>query len=98
MFLFLSKLLPLFVYPLGLSCLLLILALLWLKRRPRRAAGAIALALAILLLSSNGWVSAYLTRSLEWRHLPPVEIPEAQAIVVLGGGFCQRTPLVLGWR
>ena len=87
MFLFLSKLLPLFVYPLGLSCLLLMLALVWLRRRPRRASGSIALALIILLLSSNGWVAAYLTRSLEWRHLPTAELPQAQAIVVLGGGI-----------
>ena len=86
MFLFLSKLLPLFVYPLGLSCLLLILALVWLWRRPCWTFGAIALALIILLLSSNGWVAAYLTRSLEWRSLPPAELPQAQAIVVLGGG------------
>lgn len=86
MFLFLSKLLPLFVYPLGLSCLLLILALVWLWRHPDRATGAITLALIILLLSSNGWVATYLTRSLEWRNLPPAELPQAEAIVVLGGG------------
>ncbi|MDJ0704092.1 MAG: YdcF family protein [Leptolyngbyaceae cyanobacterium MO_188.B28] len=92
MFLFLSKLLPLFVYPLGLSCLLLVLALAWLRRRPRRASGAIALALIILLASSNGWVAAYLTRSLEWRHLPIADIPSAQAIVVLGGGILPADP------
>jgi hypothetical protein len=47
MFLFLSKLLPLLVYPLGLACLMLVLALvlIW-RRRPRWATLAISFALA----------------------------------------------------
>jgi uncharacterized SAM-binding protein YcdF (DUF218 family) len=84
MFLFLSKLLPLLVYPLGLACVFLVVALLvkgqskWLKRW-------VGLALAILWIGGNNWVSASLVRSLEWRYLPPETVPEAQAIVVLGG-------------
>jgi uncharacterized SAM-binding protein YcdF (DUF218 family) len=54
-------------------------------KRPRIAAGAIALALIVLLVSSNGWVAKSLVRSLEWQNLPAVQIPNAQAIVVLGG-------------
>jgi uncharacterized SAM-binding protein YcdF (DUF218 family) len=86
MFLFLSKLLPLLVYPLGLSCGLLIVALglLW-RRRIRWAMGAIAAALLVLLLSSNAWVATRLTQSLEWQNLPPQPVPQAEAIVVLGG-------------
>lgn len=86
MFLFFSKLLPLFVYPLGLACLLLVVALLTINWKPRWAATSIGLALVILLLSGNGWVSQQLTRSLEWQHLPPADLPQADAIVVLGGG------------
>lgn len=84
MSLYLSKLLPLFLYPLGLACLLMIVALITLWKRPRWAAGAIAGALIVLLMGSNGWVSRSLVRSLEWQNIPVV-IPNAEAIVVLGG-------------
>lgn len=87
MFLFLSKLLPIFVYPLGLSCLLMLVALVTLWKRPRWAAGAIALALILLLLGSNSWVAYGLMRSLETQHIPSTELSEAPAIVVLGGGI-----------
>ncbi len=87
MFLFLSKLLPVFIYPLGLSCLLMLVALVTLWRRPKWASVAIASALGILLLSSNGWVANGIAQSLEWQHLPSGELPNAAAIVVLGGGI-----------
>jgi uncharacterized SAM-binding protein YcdF (DUF218 family) len=87
MFLFISKLLPIFIYPLGLSCLFMLVALVTLWRRPKWAAGAIASALVILLLSSNGWVANGIARSLEWQHLPSTELPNAAAIVILGGGI-----------
>ncbi|ASC73956.1 Envelope biogenesis factor ElyC [Halomicronema hongdechloris C2206] len=86
MFLLLSKLLPLLLYPLGLACLLLLVALVLLWRRPRWAAGAIATSLALLFISSNSWVADRFLQSLEWQHLPS-ELPNADAIVVLGGGM-----------
>jgi uncharacterized SAM-binding protein YcdF (DUF218 family) len=85
MFLFLSKLLPIFVYPLGLACIFLVVALMvkghskWLKR-------SVGLALAILWIGGNNWVSTSLVRSLEWQYLPPETVPEAPVIVVLSGG------------
>lgn len=82
---FLSKLLPLFVYPLGLSSLLMALALLWLWRKPKRAMGTLALALFIIFFSSNPLVSNQLVSTLEWRYLPLEPTPTADAIVVLGG-------------
>ncbi|MBE7381446.1 MAG: YdcF family protein [Leptolyngbya sp. SIO1E4] len=86
MFLFLSKLLPLLVYPVGLASLFLCLTLWWIgRRRKGRATGSAAIALLILLISSNGWVATRLVQSLEWRHLPPDPMPTAEAIVVLGG-------------
>jgi uncharacterized SAM-binding protein YcdF (DUF218 family) len=92
MFLFLSKLLPLFVYPLGLSCILLIVAgiTLWFSRR--WTAILISLALLILLISGNGWVSQTLVKSLEWQNLPPSELPQTAAIIVLGGGTKPALP------
>lgn len=92
MFLYLSKLLPLFVYPLGLTCVCLVVALVTLWKRPRIAAGAIALSLILLLFSSNAWVAKSLVRSLEWQNLPPAEMPNAQAIVVLGGATKSALP------
>lgn len=91
MFLFLSKLLPLFVYPVGLSALLLIAALIFHKRR-RFQQFCIGLALALLLLFGNEWVSHWLVSSLEWRYLPAEEAPQAQAIVLLGGGTRPQLP------
>ncbi|MBE9114381.1 YdcF family protein [Lusitaniella coriacea LEGE 07157] len=87
MFLFLSKLLPLFLYPLGLSCILLLLSLVLLWFKPRWTAFPVAFALMILLVASNGWVSNTLVRSLEWKHLPQGELPQADAIVLLGGSL-----------
>lgn len=84
MFLFLSKLLPPLVYPLSLACLLLGLALL--LRRRRWVAALMLAALALLWLGGNRWVAYSLVRSLEWQYLPPAGAPQADAIVLLGGG------------
>jgi uncharacterized SAM-binding protein YcdF (DUF218 family) len=84
MFLYLSKLLPLFIYPLGLACVLLTGSLLLLWKRPRIAAVCMVLALTVLLVGGNGWVATQVVKSLEWQNLP-TGLPRAEAIVVLGG-------------
>jgi uncharacterized SAM-binding protein YcdF (DUF218 family) len=87
MFLFISKLLPLFFYPLGASCILLIVALgLWWSSS-RWTPAAIGAALLILFISGNPWFSNWLAQSLEWQYIPKTELPTADAIVVLGGGI-----------
>lgn len=85
MFVFLSKFLPLFVYPLGLACLFLFAALIF-RKHERWFRTAVLIALAVLLIGSNRFVSYSLARSLEWRYLPSEELPSADAIVLLGGG------------
>ena len=85
MFLYLSKLLPLFFYPLGFACICSFLALILLWKRPRVAAFCIALGLFVLLFSSNAWISRLMVYSLELQNIPSGELPTAQAIVVLGG-------------
>ncbi len=92
MFLFLSKLLPLLVYPLGLATLLLAVALILLWRRPRWAAAAIVTAWLLLVMSSNGTIAGAMMRSLEWRHFSPAPLPPAEAIVVLGGAIKSQDP------
>jgi uncharacterized SAM-binding protein YcdF (DUF218 family) len=85
MFVFLSKLLPRLVYPVGLTSILIILALVLHKRRRWQRALLVS-AFVLLWLGGNRWVAFSLARSLEWRYLPQGEIPNAEAIVVLGGG------------
>jgi uncharacterized SAM-binding protein YcdF (DUF218 family) len=84
MFLFLSKLLPLFIYPLGFASLMLVVALFTFWKRPRVAAIAIFLSLLAILLPSNSWVANSLVRSLEAQYVPTT-LPNADAVVVLGG-------------
>jgi uncharacterized SAM-binding protein YcdF (DUF218 family) len=83
---FLSKLLPLFVYPLGLACLFIFAALLARTSHSRLRNILLLTSLAVLWLGGNRWVSQALARSLEWRYLPPAEVPEADVLVLLGGG------------
>jgi uncharacterized SAM-binding protein YcdF (DUF218 family) len=85
MFVFFSKFLPTFVYPIGLTFLLVLLALI-LRRRKRLQTGLLVLILLLLFICGNRWVSFTLARSLEWRYLPANPVPQADAIVVLGGG------------
>ena len=92
MFLFLSKLLPLFLYPLGLACLLLVVALVMSWRRSRWVPLPVVLALIVLLLGSNSWVANSLVRSLEWQHIPVGKLPTADAIVLLGGATKSAFP------
>lgn len=84
MFTFLSKFLPLFVYPLGLSSLLLFVVLLFWKRR-RFALFLVFLAFFILFLGGNKYVAFSLAKSLEWQYIPTEEVGQADVIVVLGG-------------
>jgi len=91
MFVYLSKLLPLLIYPLGLACLLIVLVLI-LEKNHMWYRGWLFAVLAILLLSGNRWVSYGLARSLEWRNLPPETTPSAEVIVLLGGGTESADP------
>lgn len=85
MFILLSKLLPLFVYPLGLSCILLLFSL-TIKHRHKLRFGLIATALVILWLASTTGFSNLLARSLEYRYPSLDDYPAADVAVVLGGG------------
>lgn len=86
--LFLSKLLPLFIYPLGLSILLAIVAVAFFSWKRRRPGIAIpSLSVIILWMSSTPALSDYLRARLERSYLPVAvsESPVADAIVILGG-------------
>jgi uncharacterized SAM-binding protein YcdF (DUF218 family) len=86
MFLFLSKLLPLLLYPLGVTIVLVLVGL-WLikRRRTKLASRLIIVGIWLLYISSTELVAQALTRSLEDQNRLG-EIAPADAIVVLGGG------------
>ena len=87
-FLFLSKLLPLFFYPVGLVSLLLIFSLILWWKYPRWLPFPLILAFLILFFSGNSLVSKFLIKSLEWQYIvSPSQIPNAEAIVILGGAI-----------
>lgn len=79
---FLSKVLPLFVLPLGFSLILLTLGL---AKGRRRLAWA---GVVVLLVSSNPFVGHFLIRSAEgWAERRPIAgVPIADAVVVLSAG------------
>lgn len=85
MFIFLSKLIPLLIYPIGLTTLLLLAALIFNKHR-KFSRGLVVAAFLLLFLAGNRMVSNSVARALEWRYLPPVNAPAPDVIVVLGGG------------
>lgn len=87
MFLFLSKLLPVFVYPLGLACVLMVVSLGLAWWRSRWTALPIVLALGILVIATNPGVNTALLKSLEWQYVPTGRLPRAEAIVILGGAL-----------
>lgn len=90
MFIVLSKFLPLFVYPLGLGLILLLIALIFFKKKG--ATKLVFLVLILLWACSTDPVSKALTRSLEWQYSYPDAVPEADVIIVLGGGTEAATP------
>lgn len=101
MFVFLSKILPPFIYPLGLA-MLVILAATFLGHKVRLQRILLGLGFLILLLGSNRMVAAGLVHALETHHQPATEIanlsltrrdtPLAPVIVLLGGGTESFTP------
>ena len=93
--LFLSKLVPLFVYPLGLALSLAaagtLLGRLRLLRAARLCLGA---AVAVLWIASTPVVADWAVASLE-RQYPPraiAELPQADVAIVLGGALAPPLP------
>jgi len=86
----LSKLIPLFIYPLGLLFFVLaITAVLLFSGRLRAARVLLVCALLLLFAAGNPWTAFTLIRTLE-NDYPPLSAeaaPAADVIVVLGGGL-----------
>jgi uncharacterized SAM-binding protein YcdF (DUF218 family) len=87
-YVYLSKILPVFVMPLSVVLILVVAALLLLARgRTRSAGGALVTAIVVLWISSMPLVAEGLYRNLESRYppLPLEQVPQAGCIVLLGG-------------
>jgi uncharacterized SAM-binding protein YcdF (DUF218 family) len=102
MFIYLSKIIPPLLYPLGLVCLMLLAGLLS-QRKPRLQRWLFTGALLLLWLASTRLPSTLLVRGLETRYTTPaslsasalekgLEQPVADAIVILGGGTSPAHP------
>ena len=88
MYVYLSKILPLFVMPLGVTLFLLLVALLLLRKAKNRTAGIfVLLSLAYLWAMATPVVGNWLYGRVESNY-PPVSldrVPEANCMILLGG-------------
>jgi uncharacterized SAM-binding protein YcdF (DUF218 family) len=85
MFIFLSKFLPLFIYPLGLASIFIFMALLFWKKR-KFSKFMLILSFLILFIGGNRYIANSLAKSLEWQYSSLPTIRSVDLIVVLGGG------------
>ncbi len=92
---FLTKLVSLFVFPLGLMITLCILGLLLLRAGRRQIAiSSILISILVLWIASTGVFADFVMGSLE-QHYPPLEMRKTRvggAIVILGGATRGRVP------
>lgn len=89
----LSKFLPLFLYPLGLTLLLLLLGVLFTLIGRRRFGIILAFLAAVLLyVSSIPATAHFLARTLESRYEQARSYPRVPAIVLLGGAGVPSLP------
>jgi uncharacterized SAM-binding protein YcdF (DUF218 family) len=92
--LYLSKLIPLFLYPLGLALVMTLLAIAILGRSAKMARLFLFVAVLVLWVTSTPIFSDYLGRTLENQVAPTAveATPTVDAIVVLGGGVAVPSP------
>jgi len=92
---FLSKVLQMLVFPLGLSVAVMVLGLLFLLfRRPRVGTAAIAGGVILLWVASISPTAAWLTRLLEQDYPPRsvADTPRSELAIVLGGALGGAAP------
>ena len=70
----------------------MLIAILLLRKHEKWRTALTVAVLLLLWLGGNRMVAITLARSLEWRHLPQGELPDAPVIVVLGGSTESALP------
>ena len=86
-----GKLIGQFFTPMGIVALLLFFGLIGIARNPRSAWMPI-LALLIIAVLGNFFFASFITRSLEWRYMPPTDSPRGDAIILLADGILPQEP------
>jgi len=93
MFLYLSKIIPVFTYPVGIAGLLLFASIcLMLSKKRNLAVFTGILSLTVLYVFSCPVFEHVLVRHLESKYDQPATFPHASAIVVLGGSTVPPVP------
>lgn len=93
MLFFISKLLPVFLYPVGMSGALALAGVAAIAlRRYKSAVALVVLAVFVLWFCSVPATARLLVRPLERRFDPPETFTQADAIVLLGGGSVAPIP------
>ncbi len=92
MFAFLYSILRMLFYPTSIALILLVASAVTLRQRPNLSRRCFWLAIATILVCGNGWLVGSLTSHLERKHLAPVPVPDADAILVLSGGIWAKRP------
>ena len=75
-----------FIQPLSIVVILVFFGLLKIRKNPKGATWLIVIAFLVIALLGNTYFSVFLTRSMEWRYMPPVAETKADAIVLMAGG------------
>ncbi|MDI9530801.1 MAG: YdcF family protein [Chloroflexota bacterium] len=75
-----------FLSPMGFAALLLFITLFLIKKHPKTAIWFVLICLIVVGVLGNPVFSMFLTRSMEWRHMPPAQGAKADAILVLAQG------------
>lgn len=90
---FLTNFLGQFIQPLSIVVILVFFGLLKISKNPKGATWLIVIAFLLVALLGNTYFSSFLTRSMEWRNMPPATETKADVIVLMAGGaLAANTP------
>lgn len=90
---FFTNFLAQFIQPINIIIILIFFGLLKIRKNPKGATWLIVIAFLLIALIGNTYFSNFLTRSMEWRHMPPAVETKADAIVLMAGGaVASNTP------
>ncbi len=81
------------VNPLAFVSVVLFISLFLIKKKPKTAIWFVVICLVIITVFGNPYFSTFLTRSMEWRHMPNQAMPNADAILLIANGtYVSETP------
>lgn len=75
-----------FINPLAFVGVVLFISLFLIKKKPNTAIWFVVICLLIIAVFGNPYFSTFLTRSMEWRHMPSQAMEKADAILLIADG------------